>query len=101
MILVALEEAAQRGELLLVPDGMLRFRRLRDGSITIREILVIPYRRRTGVGRNLVHHILGQSYGNVVRARCPAKYEANAFWAAMGFSLAGSKEGVNLWEFPR
>lgn len=100
MIFVALNEAAQRGELILVQDGMLRYHRRRDGVVVVREILVLPFRRRTGLGRSLVRLLLERTGSAVLRARCPAAYEANHFWRAMGFTLVEEKGGVNLWQRP-
>jgi GNAT superfamily N-acetyltransferase len=101
MILAALAEAAARGELLLVPDGMCRLHRRRDGRVVIREILVLPVRRRSGVGRRLVEEVIARTGGAPLQARCPVKYEAaNLFWPALGFRLAGAAEEINLWELP-
>ena len=101
MIFAALDEAASRGELLLVPDGLCRFHRRRDGVVVVREILVLPFRRRTGVGRRLIQDVLARARGSPVQARCPVKYEAaNRFWAAMGFTLVSESKGVNLWQRP-
>lgn len=51
MIFTVLSEAADRGELILVPDGLCRYHRRRDGVVVIHEILVLPFRRRGGIGR--------------------------------------------------
>lgn len=100
MIFVALSEAADKGELLLVTDGLCRFHRRRDGVFVIREIIVLPFRRRTGVGRRLVEDVLMRAGPDaVVRAKCPVAYESNRFWAAMGFRLVGEATGgINAWE---
>lgn len=101
MIFVALDEAASKGELLVVEGGLCRFHKLRDGSVTIREILVLPKYRRRRVGFGLVAQVLGHAAGRVVRARCPVAYEgANAFWEAAAFTLVRTVDGVNLWERP-
>jgi GNAT superfamily N-acetyltransferase len=101
MIFTSISESAERGELLLVTDGFCRFHRRRDGVVTIREIIVLPFRRRTGVGRRLIAGVLTASNGSVLRARCPEKYvEANLFWPAMGFTLLETKDGINLWQRP-
>lgn len=85
MIFTALEEAAGRGELFLVQDGLLRYHLRRDGQVTIREVLVLPFRRRTGVGRRLIAEVRRKHPSAPIVARCPAGSEANLFWAAIGF----------------
>jgi GNAT superfamily N-acetyltransferase len=99
VIFVALSEAAERGELLLVPGGMCRFHCRKDGTITIREILVLPGCRKHGIGRGLIRQIVATHPGVLLRARCPTGYEANHFWARLGFELAEEKVGVNLWVY--
>lgn len=99
MIFAALDEAASRGELILVYDGMIRFHLRKDGVLVVREVIVMPCRRRTGLGRLLVNMASGRYPGHPVLARCPASSEANAFWAALGYSLTpGGK--VNEWRSP-
>ena len=95
MIFAALVEAAGRGELLLVDSGLCRFHRRRDGTTTIREILVLPGASRRGVGRRLVESA-GRGGGRLV-ARCPAGCESNGFWAAIGFRLGGTEGRLNVW----
>ena len=85
MLFVALSEAASRGELLLVEGGMCRFHRRKDGTVTIREILVLPALRRQGIGRRLLQDIRERNPGSALIAKCPAHYESNAFWKALGF----------------
>lgn len=98
MLFVALTEAADKGELVLVNGGMCRFHRRRDGVVTIREILVLPGFRRLGIGRRMVEHIIQTCPASPVVARCPIEYESNKFWDAMGFRL-DSGEKVNLWRW--
>lgn len=101
MIFAALSEAADRGELLLVDGGMVRFHRRRDGVVVIRELIVLPARRRAGVGRGLVGRVAAIYPGAVVRAVCPGEYEANAFWRAMGFVVVAYKPPggrLAVWE---
>lgn len=100
MILVALEEAAQKGELLIVDGGMLRYHRRRDGVHTIRELIVLPQHRRKGIGTRLVMEVICRARGFAARARCPKDYAANAFWAALAFTLIEEKDGINLWQRP-
>jgi GNAT superfamily N-acetyltransferase len=98
MIFVALDEAARKGELQLMDGGMCRWHLRRDGVVVIREIIVLPGRRRQGVGRRLVEAVQAANPGRTLRAKCPAAYEANGFWRHMGFALAASEKGANLWE---
>lgn len=98
MIFAAMSEAADRGELILVPDGMCRWHLRRDGVVVIREILVLPFRRGAGVGRRMVDLVGWKNPGRTIRARCPAGYEANGFWRRLGFALAAEEKGVNVWE---
>lgn len=102
MIFVALHESASKGELLLVDDGMCRFHRRRDGSVTVREILVLPHRQRKGIGRAMLTEVLARANGHIVRARCPLSCESgNAFWAKMGFTLIDTARQINTWQRPR
>ncbi len=98
MIFAAMKEAADRGELLLVQDGLCRWHRRRDGVVVIHEILVLPYRHREGVGRRMLAEVQAKSPGAMIRARCPNHYDANNWWQAMGFTLAARAGKVNVWE---
>ncbi len=97
MIFAALSEAAERGELLLTRDGMCRWHKRRDGIVVIREILILPFRRRTGLGRQIVVELLALCQHATVLARCPAGYESNRFWEGLGFVCERQKAGVNEW----
>lgn len=97
MIFVALNEAAERGELILVQDGLCRWHKRRDGVVVIREIIVLPFRRGTGVGRRLVREVCERNPGSRIVAKCPTIYVANAFWRAMGFRLIDEVDGVSIW----
>ena len=68
MIFAAMSEAADRGELILVPDGMCRWHLRRDGVVVIREILVLPFRRGAGVGRRMVDLVGWKNPGRTIRA---------------------------------
>jgi GNAT superfamily N-acetyltransferase len=101
MIFAVLNEAAERGELLLTQDGLCRWRRRRDGTVVIREILVLPFRRRTGVGRRLVGQVQALNPGAVLVARCPVGYEANTFWGALGFRIARNSDTSKVYQWER
>lgn len=91
MIFVALSESADKGELFLVDGGLCRFHLRRDGVVTIKELLVLPHDRRKGVGRALVERVQAKHPASALRATCPAEYDANRFWEAMGFAIAAYK----------
>lgn len=88
MIFSALSEAAEAGELLLVAGGLCRYHLRRDGTVTVREIIVLPAARRKGVGRALVAEVRRRHPAAIIRATCPAQYEANHFWRALGATVA-------------
>lgn len=98
MLFVALHEAAQHGELLLVDGGLCRFHRRRDGVVVIREILVLPTQQRQGIGRALVAEVRRRYPGAMLVARCPASYPSNGFWEHMGFRVTPGD--VNTWHLP-
>lgn len=97
MIFVAMNEAAERGRLLLVDGGLCRFHLRRDGVVVIREILVLPTHRRKGVGRAMVNEVRRRHPGCKLLARCPVPYDSNRFWGMIGFALWRSENGVNEW----
>lgn len=98
MIFPAMMEAADRGELILARDGLLRWHLRKDGVVVIRELIVLPFRRGTGVGRALLAELAAKAPGRILRARCRADYESNRFWAKTGFRLVSSEKVFNLWE---
>lgn len=97
MIFVALSEAADKGELLLCDGGMCRFHRRRDGVVTIRELLVLPASRGSGLGRLLVGRVRSANPESPLLARCPVKLASNGFWERLGFCLVSTERGINLW----
>lgn len=105
MIFAAMNEAADRDELLLVDAGLCRFHLRRDGVVTIREILVLPLARRCGVGRRMVNEVQRRHPHATLRACCPVTTsdgrvgEANVFWRHLGFVLQRTTtKGINVWE---
>jgi len=101
MIFVALQEAADHGELILVDGGICRFHRRRDGIVTVREILVLPQQRRRGIARAMMVEVFRAAGGSAVQAKCPVAYESGqAFWRAMGFTLMAEKDGISLFQRP-
>lgn len=76
MIFVALNEAAEKGELLLVQNGLCRWHRRRDGLVVIRELLVLPEERRQGIGRMLVTRVRQRNPGGRIIAKCPRDYHS-------------------------
>lgn len=107
MIFSALDEAAARGELILVEDGLCRYHPRKDGVLTIQEIIVLKDYRRKGIGRGIVTAIRTAFPDHVIRAKCPQPLTiANVFWKSIGFSVVRKektrKGGVVLvWEDDR
>lgn len=101
MIFEALNGAAERGELILVDGGMCHYHLRRDGQITIREILVLPGRRRQGIGRAMLEEIVNRCPdATSVFAKVPVDLEANKWYARVGFLCEGeefSRSGRRLW----
>lgn len=103
MIFVALNEAAERGELLIVNGGLCRWHKRRDGVVVIREIIVLPDCRRLGRGRALVAEVARLNPGARLLAKCPiadAKGRVgagNIFWRKLGFGCVSEANGLNTW----
>lgn len=97
MIFAALDEAASKGELLLVEGGLCRYHARRDGTVTIRELLVLPACRGRGIGRSLVQQVQHRHPAAALTARCPVESQANGFWQSLGFELTSHGDEVNLW----
>lgn len=97
MIFAALDEAATKGQLILVNGGMCRWHRRRDGVVVIREIIVLPELRRRGIARGMVATIRQCQVGLPVEAKCPQAYTSNAFWSGLGFRLVECDGKVNRW----
>jgi GNAT superfamily N-acetyltransferase len=108
VIFEALSEACGRGELMLEDGALCRFHLRRDGTLTVRELLVLPRRRGEGRARRIITHLLVRYRDAASRmvAKCPADLEANGFWEHLGFRLArvqqGGRRTVNVWvrDFP-
>lgn len=98
MILPTLEESAKRGELIIVDGGMCRFHKRKDGVVTIYEIIVLPEKRYSGIGRSMLLTIIDKHEGCKLRAVCPIGYESNGFWAAEGFEKMKTAGNLNTWE---
>jgi len=97
VIFESLHESNQRGELLLVEDGMCRWHARQDGVITIYEIIS----QRPGCGQAMLAHLIEQSPRAIV-AKCPADFAANQWYARRGFVLdrtETTKSGtpINVW----
>jgi GNAT superfamily N-acetyltransferase len=104
MIFEPLLESAKRGELILVDGGFCHWHLRRDGQITIREIIVLPTRRRQGIGAAMLEQLKRVEGASSIFAKCPHDLDANRWYYALGFTDEGTettKSGrrIRLWRF--
>lgn len=106
MIFEGLYESAQKGELICVDGGMLRYHVRRDRQLTIHE--VISTRRigldRGGVGDMLWNQLMRVEGWDCIVARCPADLSGNGWYRKHGFVLSKTettKKGraLNVWRY--
>lgn len=102
MIFESLNDAAERGELILVDGGMCHWHLRRDGQITIREIIVLPERQGTGIGTAMLEVLKRVEGASSIFAKCPANLSANNWYESRGFVLectetTRSGRELNLW----
>ena len=102
MIFESLAKAALRGELILVEGGLCHWHLRSDGQITIREIIVLPEHRGKGVGTGMLNELKRVEGARSIFAKCPVDLEANAWYAARGFTredmeIIGTGRKLNLW----
>lgn len=86
MIFDALNESAERGELLLREGALCHWHLRRDGQLTIREIIVLPEVRRMGKGRKVLEYLRARPGVSSIYAKCPADLPANEWYEAIGFT---------------
>lgn len=97
MILAILQESAERGELILMKDGLCRWHKRRDGVVVVREILVQPWCHHQGIGRKMIREIQMKNPGASLMARCPNHFSSNQFWHALGFVCERQLPKINEW----
>jgi len=102
VIFETLNEAAERGELLLVNGGLCHWHLRLDGQITIREIIVLPHLRRRGIGTMMLEKLKAIEGAICIFAKCPCDLPANHWYANHGFMGEGietTKTGrrLQLW----
>ncbi len=95
MIFEVLNDAAARGELLLVEGGFCHYHLRRDGIVTIREILVLPNQRGKGIGRAILARLALIPNAVALLARCPANLTANLWWENRGFRKVAEEEAAS------
>lgn len=109
MIFESLYKSAEDGELLLTTGGLCRWHLRQDGQLTIREILVLPHMRRTGIGKAMLIFLKARDGATSIFAKCPADLDANYWYEKMGFELedrelagkeGGRRRWLNLWRLP-
>jgi ribosomal protein S18 acetylase RimI-like enzyme len=102
LIFESLNEAAERGELILVDGGLCHWHLRRDGQVTIREIIVLPAYRRRGIATMMLNRLKCVVGTTSIFAKCPVELPANAWYQAQGFEHEGieiTKSGreLKLW----
>lgn len=102
MIFETLWESAQRGELMLVDDGLCHWHLCKNGQITIREIIVLPDRQKRGIGCLMLEKLKKTEGANYLFSKCPADLESNGWYKTQGFKNIGTEKTrkgrkVNLW----
>lgn len=99
MIFDSLYDSAQRGELLLIEGGFCHWHLRRDGQLTIREIIST----QPGAGSRMLAALRQVPGATRLVAKCPARLEANRWYARRGFTLVrteATRRGapINVWE---
>jgi len=102
VIFEILNDAADRGELVLVDGGMCHWHLRRDGQITIREILVLFERQGEGIGTKMLEQLKAVDSAKSIFAKCPVNLSANKWYERVGFEDEGietTKTGreLRLW----
>lgn len=101
-----LMDAAERGELILLPNAICHWHLRRDGQVTIREILVLPSSRGSGIGKLILEMLKEMNpKAKSIFAKCPVDLESNGWYKHMGFVLEGQEKTrtgreLNLWRLP-
>jgi ribosomal protein S18 acetylase RimI-like enzyme len=106
---VTLAESISRKEILIVENdeqviGFVHYRHRRDSQTTLYNIVVLPERRRQGIGKRLVDALVqeAQSLGKqCIVLKSPSELPANEFYLGIGFHLwqkePGKQRELNLW----
>jgi len=92
MIFEALNNAAERGELILVDGGLCHYHLRRDGQLTIREIIVLPERQCQGIGTSILDQLRSVPGARCILAKCPSDLSANKWYQARGFECVRTEE---------
>jgi len=95
MIFETLYESAERGELWLRDGAMCRWHLRRDGQLTIHEILVLPDRRRQGLGVAILRDLMRVDGATCIVARCPSDLQAREWYRAHGFTTVDQQRQPN------
>ena len=91
MIFLALQDSAQRGELILIEGGYCRWRMRKDGQITILEIISL----RKGAGSEMLEMLKKEGKKKKaysIFAKCPAILPANEWYKKRGFVSEGEEK---------
>jgi GNAT superfamily N-acetyltransferase len=76
--------------------GFVEYHHRRDEQTTLYHIVVIPARRRQGVGRALIDALRNEALAlrkQIIRLKCPADLPAQGFYARLGLDSLGEESG--------
>lgn len=106
---VTLAESISRKEILIIENdkhviGFVHYHHRRDSQTTLYNIVVLPERRRQGIGKRLVDALVQEALSlgkQWIVLKSPSELPANEFYLGIGFHLwkkeTGKRRKLNVW----